>query len=124
MPVSGHRAWSQRPSQQTPGAMAMVYGVGREERLRGLGLVCVPTHTRVCLCLVFHRSEERHLISTTTRSPPPHPFLPIAEPLGENLLCVTKKYAFSLCYRPWLAARPLSPEASSHVYDLHVIAID
>lgn len=90
----------------------------------GLRLVCVPTHTGFVFVWFFIWEKNVVKISTTTHPPPPNHFIPIAETLGENLLCVTKKYVFSLCYRPWIASRaPFSPRPALMVYDLHFIAI-
>ena len=88
-----------------PRPVTMVYGVSREEGLRGWGLRlgCVPTQPGFVFVWFFiweqNRCNDFHYHS------PPHRFIPIAETLGENLLCVTKKYVFSLCYRPWIASR-------------------
>lgn len=90
----------------------MVYGVSREEGLRGWGLrlICAPTYPEFVFVWFFIWEQNVVMISTATHPPPPHHFIPIAETLGENLLCVTKKYVFSLCYRPWIASRaPLFP---------------
>lgn len=101
-----HRGFAALP----PWLITTVHGVGLEERLRGLGLVCVPTHTGFVFVWFFIGEKNVVMISTATHSPPPNHLIPIAETLGENLLCVTKKYVFSLYYRPWIASRaPLFP---------------
>lgn len=109
-PLCRWSAWSQSLPRSAARVTTTLYGVCREERLWGLGLVCVPTHTGFVFVWFFIWEKNVVMISTTTHSPPPNRFIPITETLRENLLCVTKKYVFSLCYRPWIASRaPLSP---------------
>ena len=95
---------AQGPGPRSPAARVVttVDGVRRE------GLACVPTHPGFVFVWLFiweqNRCKDFHYHS------PPQRFIPTAETLGEGLLCVTKKYVFSLCYRPWIASRaPLFP---------------
>lgn len=122
--MCGDRVGSWGAVSSAAPSLTRVYGVCGEGAERPRALLC--SHLpRVCFCWVFHMRAERcndfHYHSPT----PPHHFIPIAETLGENLLCVTKKYVFSLCYRPWIASRaPLFPRRPALlVYDLHFIAI-
>lgn len=81
-----------------------IWSVPGREAARPRACLCSHSH-RVCFCLVFIWEKNVVMISTTTHPPPPNHSIPIAETLRENLLCVTKKYVFSLCYRPWIASR-------------------
>lgn len=84
----------------------------------------VFTLTEVCFCLAFHLREECSNELHHRAPTPSHRFLPIAETLRENLLCVTKKYVFPLCSRPWKPSKTPFPRRPALLrYDLHFTAI-
>lgn len=110
------------PRFDSPGDNCGVWRVVCE----GLEASSLPVFTlaEVCFCLAFHLREERSNEFHHCASTPSPSFLPIAETLRENLLCVTKKYVFPLCSRPWKPSKTPFPRRPALLrYDLYFTTV-
>lgn len=119
----GHRGRSQScPRLGSPGDNRAVWRVLWEASRPP---ACLCSHSLRFVFVWLFIWEKNVLMSSTTTLPPPLPsFLPIAETLRENLLCVTKKYVFPLCSRPWKPSKTPFPRRPALLrYDLHFTAI-